>query len=79
MIEKEVLSFGKNGMRMPFGSPVARENDAMKFVMAIVKPFKIDDIREALLEIGVEGLTITEVKGFGRQKGHTEIYRGAEY
>ena len=51
----------------------------MKFVMAIVKPFKIDDIREALLGIGVEGLTITEVKGFGRQKGHTEIYRGAEY
>ncbi len=51
----------------------------MKFVMAIVKPFKIDDIREALLAIGVEGLTITEVKGFGRQKGHTEIYRGAEY
>ena len=78
-LEKDVVSFGKTGIKMPFGSPVARESDAMKFVMAIVKPFKIDDIREALLGIGVEGLTITEVKGFGRQKGHTEIYRGAEY
>lgn len=51
----------------------------MKLVMAIVKPFKLDEVREALTAIGVTGLTVSEVKGFGRQKGHTEIYRGAEY
>jgi nitrogen regulatory protein PII len=51
----------------------------MKMVMAIIKPFKLDDVREALAEIGVQGITVTEVKGFGRQKGHTELYRGAEY
>ena len=51
----------------------------MKMVMAIVKPFKLDDVREALAEAGVAGITVTEVKGFGRQKGHTELYRGAEY
>ncbi len=51
----------------------------MKFITAVVKPFKLDEVREALTSIGVEGLTVTEVKGFGRQKGHTEIYRGAEY
>ena len=51
----------------------------MKMVMAIIKPFKLDDVREALSEIGVTGVTVTEVKGFGRQKGHTELYRGAEY
>ncbi len=51
----------------------------MKLVMAIVKPFKLDEVREALIELGVQGLTVGEVKGFGRQKGHTEIYRGAEY
>ncbi len=51
----------------------------MKFVSAIIKPFKLDDVREALSEIGVQGITVTEVKGFGRQKGHTELYRGAEY
>lgn len=51
----------------------------MKLITAIIKPFKLDDIREALMEIGVSGMTITEVKGFGRQKGHTELYRGAEY
>jgi nitrogen regulatory protein P-II 1 len=51
----------------------------MKMVMAIIKPFKLDDVRDALSEIGVEGITVTEVKGFGRQKGHTELYRGAEY
>ncbi|MCE2509557.1 MAG: P-II family nitrogen regulator [Alphaproteobacteria bacterium] len=51
----------------------------MKFVIAIIKPFKLDEVREALTELGVQGLTVTEVKGFGRQKGHTEIYRGAEY
>lgn len=51
----------------------------MKMVVAIVKPFKLDEVREALAELGVNGLTVTEVKGFGRQKGHTELYRGAEY
>src|SRR5690606_21824168 len=51
----------------------------MKLVTAVIKPFKLDDVREALSEIGVQGLTVTEVKGFGRQKGHTELYRGAEY
>lgn len=51
----------------------------MKLITAIIKPFKLDDVREALSEKGVQGLTVTEVKGFGRQKGHTELYRGAEY
>ncbi|MEQ8502537.1 MAG: P-II family nitrogen regulator [Sneathiellaceae bacterium] len=51
----------------------------MKMVMAVIKPFKLDEVREALTGLGVEGLTVTEVKGYGRQKGHTEIYRGAEY
>ncbi len=51
----------------------------MKFVTAIIKPFRLDDVREALFNIGVKGITVTEVKGFGRQKGHTELYRGAEY
>ena len=51
----------------------------MKLITVIVKPFKLDDVREALAEVGVSGLTVTEVKGFGRQKGHTELYRGAEY
>ena len=51
----------------------------MKLVTAIIKPFKLDDVRELLSEIGVQGITVTEVKGFGRQKGHTELYRGAEY
>ncbi len=51
----------------------------MKLVSAVIKPFKLDDARDALAEIGIQGLTVTEVKGFGRQKGHTELYRGAEY
>ena len=54
-------------------------NDKMKLVTAIIKPFKLDEVRESLSEIGVQGITVTEVKGFGRQKGHTELYRGAEY
>ena len=52
---------------------------SMKLITAIIKPFKLDDVREALTEIGITGVTVTEVKGFGRQKGHTELYRGAEY
>jgi nitrogen regulatory protein P-II 2 len=51
----------------------------MKLITAIIKPFKLDDVRDALAEVGVQGVTVTEVKGFGRQKGHTELYRGAEY
>ncbi len=51
----------------------------MKMVVAIIKPFKLDDVRAALAEVGIQGITVTEVKGFGRQKGHTELYRGAEY
>ncbi len=51
----------------------------MKLISAVIKPFKLDDVREALSEIGVQGMTVTEVKGFGRQRGHTELYRGAEY
>ena len=51
----------------------------MKLIVAVIKPFKLDDVREALSELGVSGITVTEVKGFGRQKGHTELYRGAEY
>ena len=51
----------------------------MKLITAIIKPFKLDDVREAIANLGVEGLTVSEVKGFGRQKGHTELYRGAEY
>jgi nitrogen regulatory protein P-II 2 len=56
-----------------------RRRRSMKLVMAIIKPFKLDDVREALTPLGVQGLTVSEVKGFGRQKGQTEIYRGAEY
>jgi nitrogen regulatory protein PII len=52
---------------------------AMKLVTALIKPFKLDDVRESLAELGIQGITVTEVKGFGRQKGHTELYRGAEY
>jgi nitrogen regulatory protein P-II 2 len=57
----------------------SKEEERMKFVTAIIKPYKLDSVRDALTSIGVNGITVTEVKGFGRQKGHTEIYRGAEY
>jgi len=56
-----------------------KEADTMKLVEAIIKPFKLDEVKDALNEIGIEGITVSEVKGFGRQKGHTELYRGAEY
>jgi nitrogen regulatory protein P-II 2 len=58
---------------------INRNEDEMKLITAIIKPFKLDEVREALSAIGVQGITVTEVKGFGRQKGHTELYRGAEY
>ena len=60
-------------------APTARSASAMKKIEAVIKPFKLDDVKEALQEIGVQGLTVLEAKGFGRQRGHTELYRGAEY
>jgi len=61
-------------------NPTNREKEnSMKLIKAIIKPFKLDEVKDALTEIGVEGMTVSEVKGFGRQKGHTEIYRGSEY
>jgi nitrogen regulatory protein P-II 2 len=64
---------------LPHGKPLFFRSETMKLVTAVIKPFKLDDVREALSDIGVQGITVTEVKGFGRQKGHTELYRGAEY
>lgn len=65
---------------MAFGTPMAKRwSGDMKMITAIIKPFKLDDVRDALEQVGVRGITVTEVKGFGRQKGHTELYRGAEY
>jgi nitrogen regulatory protein P-II 2 len=60
-------------------NPLAQTDTTMKFVIAIIKPFKLDEVRDALTALGVHGMTVTEVKGYGRQKGHMEIYRGAEY
>jgi len=65
--------------RQPFQGANTRMGNQMKIVMAIIKPFKLDEVREALTAVGIQGLTVTEVKGYGRQKGHTEIYRGTEY
>jgi nitrogen regulatory protein P-II 1 len=59
--------------------PVGQETKTMKKIEAIIKPFKLDEVKEALQEVGLQGITVTEAKGFGRQKGHTELYRGAEY
>ena len=69
------------GAHRPTGSSIARPTESMpmKKIEAIIKPFKLDEVKEALHEVGVKGLTVTEAKGFGRQKGHTELYRGAEY
>jgi nitrogen regulatory protein P-II 2 len=68
-------------LKVPVGVPRDRQAgiESMKIVMAIIKPFKLDEVRDALTGIGVHGMTVTEVKGYGRQKGHTEIYRGTEY
>ncbi len=85
--EQAVRVSGANTVRMaqnlqyPFESQGFRPagGDAMKQIVAIIKPFKMDDVREALSEVGIAGMSVTEVKGFGRQKGHTELYRGAEY
>ena len=62
-----------------YGQPQAVRRSSMKKIEAIIKPFKLDEVKEALQEVGVQGITVTEAKGFGRQKGHTELYRGAEY
>src|SRR5690606_19896996 len=70
--------FGASGIYSPPTSRLKR-TITMKMITAVIKPFKLDDVREALSGIGVQGITVTEVKGFGRQKGHTELYRGAEY
>ena len=66
--------------RRDFAYPIAYANfHPMKLIIAVIKPFKLEEVKEALAAVGVEGMTVTEVKGFGRQKGHTELYRGAEY
>jgi nitrogen regulatory protein P-II 2 len=71
-----IIALAPAGMMQRAGG---QERQQMKVVMAVIKPFKLDEVRDALTKIGVQGLTVTEVKGYGRQKGHTEIYRGAEY
>jgi nitrogen regulatory protein P-II 1 len=63
----------------PFSAPSSTRGNAMKKIEAIIKPFKLDEVKNALHEVGITGMTVSEVKGFGRQKGHTEVYRGAEY
>jgi nitrogen regulatory protein P-II 2 len=73
---RESLQSGRRGASV---QPSSWRKTNMKLVTAIIKPFKLDEVREALSGIGVQGITVTEVKGFGRQKGHTELYRGAEY
>src|SRR5947208_10724563 len=74
-----ILDLGKPLAASSTAGTQAKEGIRMKFVTAIIKPFKLDEVREALSALGVQGMTVSEVKGYGRQKGHTEIYRGAEY
>jgi nitrogen regulatory protein P-II 1 len=74
-----VASFNFSTILLARGASMALNAGLMKKIEAIIKPFKMEDVKEALAEIGIEGMTVTEVKGFGRQKGHTEIYRGSEY
>jgi nitrogen regulatory protein PII len=66
-------------LRPGFAAPIQSDFHSMKLIIAVIKPFKLEEVKEALAAIGIEGMTVTEVKGFGRQKGHTEIYRGSEY
>jgi nitrogen regulatory protein P-II 2 len=73
------IAFVRRGRAVAASFHAQRRGERMKLIIAIVKPFKLDEVREALTSVGVAGLTVSEVKGFGRQKGHTEIYRGAEY
>jgi nitrogen regulatory protein P-II 2 len=78
--EKWEPVFGKDHAQTKNCAKQARPGkDAMKLVIAVIKPFKLDEVREALTRLGIQGMTVTEVRGYGRQKGHTEIYRGAEY
>ena len=72
------MTFG-TGFAVARGTVNPKNTHTMKLVTAIIKPFKLEEVKEALAEVGIEGMTVTEVKGFGRQKGHTEIYRGSEY
>jgi nitrogen regulatory protein PII len=65
--------------RIKVNESILQKEVAMKMITAIIKPFKLDDVRDAIAETGIQGMTVTEVRGFGRQKGHTELYRGAEY
>jgi nitrogen regulatory protein P-II 1 len=83
-IEETALFFGKTGTSpakalTEASRPAGARRSSMKKIEAIIKPFKLDEVKEALQEVGVQGITVTEAKGFGRQKGHTELYRGAEY
>jgi nitrogen regulatory protein P-II 1 len=70
---------GTAGRAPPDRAPAGQDRDAMKKIEAIIKPFKLDEVKDALHEVGLKGITVVEAKGFGRQKGHTELYRGAEY
>jgi nitrogen regulatory protein P-II 2 len=78
-LQSQTLRLDLSRVRFSWGKSTNTGESFMKLVTAIIKPFKLDDVRESLSEIGVQGITVTEVKGFGRQKGHTELYRGAEY
>lgn len=74
------MACGLNERTLKFIDPQPHQrSDVMKMITAIIKPFKLDDVRDAIAETGIQGMTVTEVRGFGRQKGHTELYRGAEY
>ena len=76
---KKVRHKSCNFVKTASKGALGRAKDSMKKIEAIIKPFKLDEVKEALQEVGVQGITVTEAKGFGRQKGHTELYRGAEY
>jgi nitrogen regulatory protein P-II 1 len=76
-LARTLLTEARPGRWRPTGLP--REGNGMKKIEAVIKPFKLDEVKEALQEVGLQGITVTEAKGFGRQKGHTELYRGAEY
>lgn len=73
------MSCGQIMRALKSGKPYLLQRTNMKMITAIIKPFKLDDVRDAIAETGIQGMTVTEVRGFGRQKGHTELYRGAEY
>lgn len=76
---RSAVETGRSAVEVEYGGAQNQGMTSMKMIIAIIKPFKLDDVRQALTSLGVQGMTVTEVKGFGRQKGQTEIYRGAEY